>query len=681
MAMALAMLPTLAQGSRQVITTPDGKQYCLTSSQPDIKWEQRGDTWRPVKKAPQKTEPTEGAVTVTIESIFGDMEDVYLECVQLLDEQGNNTLVEFENSFATSPGTYDMLVRYSSYDMVNERSLFYCLLKEEIVISNDMTITFDIAEATQLINVSDHHPNGELFTGHDNYGIVMIESGLCRKNDEGCLYMITSNTFAGNLPKTYINQISNRFGYYQGNCYVSEDWSPDPEAYITFYTSNDLTHPLENDANDYRLISERFTPSKVSQQEAESKGIGSQMRIMFGEKLISEVGTGKWIDDLSVCDVNLYVNIPEVASDFSGIYALVGPVMTDYLEIVGYLPWGEPRYQSHQISAPVLAMNQGDVTYLNLGMGAIESLFLNDGQEVKYPYGRGLHPFYFTPAQKEQDFASAVPIIMTPGFYRGIIGRYGERRDVDLRCTVNLTLKKNGEEVWHGQMMDYGQNEFLNKEPLGIIEGLFDDDNVIVDELQGRNLTTIHYDESLDDNMVPTMTMLWFKDTNDKATDRFGNASDGILEFSAGDFIFNENPETYNIWLTCQPMSSVEVSYSPYQADTWNELAVDEVPENFCSPGYGYFYRGSLAGVTGEALNGWFDLKVKLTDAAGNWQEQVISPAFRIDDLAYTSVATVGSDNAREVARFSIDGKRVDATHRGVTIIRMSDGTTKKIVQ
>ena len=127
-------------------------------------------------------------------------------------------------------------------------------------------------------------------------------------------------------------------------------------------------------------------------------------------------------------------------------------------------------------------------------------------------------------------------------------------------------------------------------------------------------------------------------------------------------------------------MSGVEVSYSPYQADTWNELAVDEVPENFCSPGYGYFYRGSLAGVTGEALKGWFDLKVKLTDAAGNWQEQVISPAFRIDDLAYTSVATVGSDNAREVARYSIDGKRVDATHRGVTIIKMSDGTARKIL-
>ena len=60
--------------------------------------------------------------------------------------------------------------------------------------------------------------------------------------------------------------------------------------------------------------------------------------------------------------------------------------------------------------------------------------------------------------------------------------------------------------------------------------------------------------------------------------------------------------------------------------------------------------------------------------------DQVVSPAFRIDDLAYSSVATIGSGDAHEVARYSIDGKRVDASHQGVTIIRMSDGTARKVL-
>ena len=94
----------------------------------------------------------------------------------------------------------------------------------------------------------------------------------------------------------------------------------------------------------------------------------------------------------------------------------------------------------------------------------------------------------------------------------------------------------------------------------------------------------------------------------------------------------------------------------------------------------GWFYTGSLASVTGQGQDGWFDLKIKLTDAAGNWQEQVISPAFRIDDLAYSSVATVGSDNAHEVARYTLDGRRADANTKGVVIVKMSDGTARKVI-
>ena len=59
----------------------------------------------------------------------------------------------------------------------------------------------------------------------------------------------------------------------------------------------------------------------------------------------------------------------------------------------------------------------------------------------------------------------------------------------------------------------------------------------------------------------------------------------------------------------------------------------------------------------------------------------MLSPAFRIDDLAYSSVASVGKGNAREVARYNLAGQRVDANHRGVAIVKMSDGTARKVIQ
>ena len=58
----------------------------------------------------------------------------------------------------------------------------------------------------------------------------------------------------------------------------------------------------------------------------------------------------------------------------------------------------------------------------------------------------------------------------------------------------------------------------------------------------------------------------------------------------------------------------------------------------------------------------------------------MISPAFRIDNLAYSNVATVGSDNAREVARYNLASQRVDGDAKGVVIVKMSDGTARKVI-
>ena len=41
---------------------------------------------------------------------------------------------------------------------------------------------------------------------------------------------------------------------------------------------------------------------------------------------------------------------------------------------------------------------------------------------------------------------------------------------------------------------------------------------------------------------------------------------------------------------------------------------------------------------------------------------------------------TNGSTNVVEVARYTLDGQRIDTPTRGVNIIRMSDGTTRKEV-
>jgi len=124
------------------------------------------------------------------------------------------------------------------------------------------------------------------------------------------------------------------------------------------------------------------------------------------------------------------------------------------------------------------------------------------------------------------------------------------------------------------------------------------------------------------------------------------------------------------------------VSYSPYAQDAWKALDVTEVADNYYMPGFGYFYQGSLASVEGNGEKGWFDLKVKLTDAAGNWQEQVISPAFCLKDHGTTGIDEVATPEgeAQVAAIYTVDGKRIATMQSGINIVRYTDGTARKVM-
>src|SRR5690606_13370289 len=108
----------------------------------------------------------------------------------------------------------------------------------------------------------------------------------------------------------------------------------------------------------------------------------------------------------------------------------------------------------------------------------------------------------------------------------------------------------------------------------------------------------------------------------------------GTLRLAAGDFQFN--PVSYVS--DYNEGNTVELYYSPYNQDNWTELELTEYPEYFQMPAFGDYYEASLANVVVPEDNTWFDVKIICTDSAGNKQEQIISPAFKIEQ------ATMGID-------------------------------------
>ncbi len=116
----------------------------------------------------------------------------------------------------------------------------------------------------------------------------------------------------------------------------------------------------------------------------------------------------------------------------------------------------------------------------------------------------------------------------------------------------------------------------------------------------------------------------------------FSTADEGNVRIAAGDF--KSNPD--DIYFDYVEGNSVEFSYSVHGENDWKSLEITENPEYFTLPGYGNYYEAWLSEVNVPQENSWFDVKLVSTDPSGNSQEQIISPAFKIEQK---SLATANS--------------------------------------
>ena len=151
------------------------------------------------------------------------------------------------------------------------------------------------------------------------------------------------------------------------------------------------------------------------------------------------------------------------------------------------------------------------------------------------------------------------------------------------------------------------------------------------------------------------------------------------MYFSAGDFNWDTN------WFVCEEVD-VKAEYAPYGTGSFKEIEIEEVPELFLMPNFGYCYRASLDQVDSPSDNGWYDLRLTVTDRAGNSQSQVIEPAFNIRKVSATERI---DGESMEYTVFSIDGVKVGEVSSvsetaflkdGIYLLRSKDGAHVKKV-
>lgn len=594
---------------------------------------------------------------------------------------------DYENNFikVTVPkGTYDFHV---SFWRTEPGPTFSDIIKELVVVEKDTTIVFDPAEAKNHIHVSSVDPQGEEWRrpvvkySEDYTSYEILDEG---NTDDIAFtrYIILKDygnvaMFYGNLgwieydaqddrnevSDFLINDVSGRYLF----C-ASLLMSSNGTAYIVKLGQEGTENKdMTNTADGYVLYEEDFMPTPLGREVNHSPGVSTVD--LFNEVQLS--GQKKTMASHKLAGnepVKIYIDAPKDVSSGNRFNIMVYPEFTDYEQEVTY-DYGNGNIRkgivySNTIGLPVFVSKDG-VEYINKGHDAYGNFAFQmreDGGDIlEYP---GHPAFSYTEAQKTGIYGNSCPInaFMSqnyiPEFYGWknsylspcYIGRLGEIRMSDCQA-LQMSLKYNGEEV----LTDYSRLDSLmmawaeEKHPDGRIDLTLTNGNVEVDGIPGCNITKVVYDQSKEDWTAPTLQMLHLKNADGMITDRFDASEDGILEFCGGDFNFhNENQRNF---FDCKEQT-VKVAYSPYGQDRWEELAVDEVPELYRMPGFGYFYRGSLENVNRESGNRWYDLKITLTDMSGNMQEQTISPAFRIENTTGVSEVRQGGmtlchDNGR----------------------------------
>lgn len=710
------------KGDKQIVfqrkNKPDSKLY-------DMQRNGNYTTYFPKRAQRPLLANSEEGVDVKFDLKF-DEENYSLSMINIYNTKGEALIRWYsdveENILNVPADVYDIccvLFPNRSFDNVTPESIW--LFKEKVNISKDTIITFDAAEATNVINIEQYNKSGELYkpvsidlnTGNildpGNVSSIYCWSSIFPKDYcyDGLLY-----TYSGSQDLLWggfddyqfnikTNEVSDRITFTFTRVVIDKENNIFVNKYVQEGCNNSIT--LKNNPDNYVCYTEKFIPTLAGKETGSYGMPGLDLTILCNDKEQDGIYfyPGKSSGE-SKNDVSLYIDAVKTSETGHSYDVMAAPMFGDELNMsVMEYPMEDgtvirdTTYSYSCITGLPIYTDGKNTEYVRTPNYSFRKP-INGEDAIMYP---GHEAFSFTNENKGMLYGASAPFCnfeMTSFFSENLnatmfyynplyIGQMGEQRGTDLNYT-QTTVKFNNNEVYDGDY--YGVREFTynwatSSHEKGVFDLTFTNSNIEVDGLAGKNVTHIIYDEQKEDAMAPVLQMLQFRSTDDVVTNSFENPKDGILQFAGGDFVYNEIPGTDINWYDCKEQA-VAVAYSPYGQDSWTELAVDEIPELYRMPGFGYFYRGSLESVNRESSNGWYDLKITLTDASGNMQEQTISPAFRIGNVTGVSETLQSTMSLRHVGRqLYVDG--VDSagvsvyTADGMCVVKAADAVTRPV--
>ena len=601
-----------------------------------------------------------------------------------------------------SPGTYDITATFSGDETHPDK----LVIKENVVVNSDTEVTLSSDDATVHLQFDLKNLSGEDFTvdeaelSEDGMSATVIQKGNSREFSVSNSVLpkeysggfIFNNYILGDLYRDfdirrktdlYVSPLSDRW-LITTVCTVEDN---DHNIYIVKYRHDGVSESksIANDPSRFIAYKESFTQSPIGKKSGESQRFGHEELAINGGYLnggTRAVGTVLPSDGIA----KFYVDALDDTELKSPTWQVrLKPVFIDFQDATNSID----RFLE---AVPVNITKEG-ANYEIVGDLSSE-FYYEQGPFYLQSIYKPHKAFSYSAAQKAGSFGGNAPIAFITqssivgedgtkslGFsgydYVGelpntvsYIGRFGEKRSTDLD-SIDFSLKYDGKEILanYGELAEFSQQWDSEKHADSTYNLSVLNENIEVDGLKGKNYTTVDFDFRKEDRIAPILTMLQFRSNSGFVTERFENASDGKIMLSAGDFTCHYIPEQYGNIFTCKK-ANVTVEYSPYGKEAWQPLDIEENAEYYQDPGFGNYYEGSLSQI---GTKGWHDVRITVADDAGNRQQQIISPAFKIGNSA--SVAAVDSDNGIYAYLFGKSEVRIVGTVAASVNVYNASGT------
>lgn len=585
-------------------------------------------------------------VTLSIDLDFDPAEFEAPWIVMIYDESGYMDFVFWEGTnpmtLNVPEGTYDLLAEF--YNLTIGRT--HIIIKEQQVVSGNSTININPSEASNYVSVNALDEDGEVLQpgieqpGADFPSEVLFDRVIYFKAGNSGLSSasyIWGVPFEGDPVWNFnINDVSERYylihtfigsGYEQGNYFTK------------FETLNGISDDisLSNNQQNWVYHTEKFQPSLLSG--------GNVAGGFMTTSTIEQTMAGGWTvyNTLPINPDEAFKGYINTPIDGDPVDFIITPAIVEHFEVIDP-SWGEEAFfiRGNPIVSDVnggVIYGSGDFTFGNFMLPTLSyEYFMNENNQILVLPFHSMFSFdntttsYLKPGNNVPITATSFNI--SPNEYNVLkyknLGRYGENRESDFFAS-QFEVNHNGSNLFSGDFMSFIQTSLPTN---GEIEIKIINTNTDLEGIEGSNTTTISYNVDSGD-APPTLQHLQFRNADDKVTSIFDSTEGATVRVAAGDFEFVQTDEWGSGYFDYVDGNTVEMHYSVHNENEWSAIELTEYPEHFQMPAFGNYYEGSLSNIGNSNNDVWYDLKILCTDSAGNTQEQVLSPAFKINNTMH----------------------------------------------